>query len=73
MSTLMSSFVQKITHTSSSMSVQGSTLRLGIRKTCRPSGSSSHTALMQLARLQRDYMLSGKKSIFVVFSVFSYL
>ena len=30
-----------------------------IRKTCRPSGTSSHTALIQVAHLQKDYMPSG--------------
>ena len=65
----MSSFVQKITVTSSSMSAQGSNLRPRVRKACGPSGTSSHPALTQVAHLQRDYMLSGREVYFVTFYV----
>ena len=60
----MSGFVQKITVTSSSMRFQGLDLRLGIRKTCGPSGTSSHTTLTQVVRLQKGYTLSGKDVYF---------
>jgi hypothetical protein len=60
----MSSFVQKITVISSSMSVQGLDRRPRIRKTCGPSGTSSHSALTKVARLQKGYMLSGKEVLF---------
>jgi hypothetical protein len=44
------------------MSVQGSNLRPGILKTYGPFETSSHLALTQIiARLQKDYMLSGKE------------
>ena len=56
----MSSSAQKITVTSLSMSVLVLVLRLVIRKTRRPSGTSSQTALRQVAHLQKDYMLSGR-------------
>jgi hypothetical protein len=68
----MSDFVQKTTATSSSMSVQVLDLSLGIRKTCGPSGTSYHSALTQVARLQKGYMLSGKEVYFVVINTLSY-
>lgn len=73
MSTSMSSSVLKITHISSSTNVQDSNLRPVIRKTCRPSGSLSHTALMQLVHRQKDYTPSGKGVYFCDFNVLSYL
>ena len=55
----MSSSVLKITATSLSMSIPVLDLRLMLRKTFKPSGTSSYTALTQAAFLQKDYMLSG--------------
>ena len=46
------------------MRFQGLDLRLGIRKTCGPSGTSSHTTLTQVVRLQKGYTLSGKDVYF---------
>ena len=54
------------------MNFQGSNLRPGIQKTCEPSGTSSHIALTQVARLQKGYMLSGKEVYFVMINSFSY-
>jgi hypothetical protein len=51
------------------MSVPVWTLRLVIRKTCRPSGSSSHAALTQAAHLQKDCTLSGIEAYFVMLLV----
>ena len=56
--------VQMITVTSSSMRFQGLDLRLGIRKSCGPSGTLSHIALTQVVRLQKGYTLSGKDVYF---------
>ena len=46
------------------MSFWGLNLRPGVRKTCGPSGTSSHTALTQVARFLKGYMLSGKDVYF---------
>ena len=46
------------------MSFWGLNLRPGVRKTCGPSGISSHTALIKVARFLKDYMLSGKELYF---------
>jgi hypothetical protein len=57
----MPSFVQKITVTSSSMSLQDLNLRPEIRKTCGgPSGTSFHIALIQVVRVQKGCTPSGK-------------
>ena len=47
-------------------------LRPGVRKTCGPSGISSHTALIKVARFLKGYMLSGKELYFLVINTFSY-
>ena len=54
------------------MSFWGLNLRPGVRKTCGPSESSSHTAPTQLANLLKGYMLSGKELYFVLIITFSY-
>ena len=46
------------------MRFQGLDLSLGIRKTCGPSGTSSHTGLTQVAHLLIGYTLSGKEVYF---------
>ena len=61
---LTSGFVQMMTVTSSSMRFQGLDLSLGIRKTCGPFGTSSHTGLTQAVRLRKGYTLSGKEVYF---------
>ena len=54
------------------MSFWGLNLRLGVRKTCGQSGTSSHTALTQVARFLKGYMLSGKELYFLVINTFSH-
>ena len=66
-------FVQKITVTSLSMSFRRLDLRPGIRKSCGLSGTSSHTVLTQVARLQKGYTLSGKEAYFCDDNALSYL